>query len=87
MDDIRKQINETLEQLKQERDRLRVQVHLAKMEASDEWKTLESKLAKLEAKAREIGNATADSGKEVGAAAKLLAAEVRDGFRNIARHF
>ncbi|HMB73332.1 MAG TPA: hypothetical protein VKQ06_07155 [Gammaproteobacteria bacterium] len=87
MDDIRKQIKETLEQLKQERDEIRVKVHLAKMDASDEWKTLETKLARLEGKAREIGGATAESGKEVGAAAKLLAEEVRDGLKNIARHF
>jgi SMC interacting uncharacterized protein involved in chromosome segregation len=87
MEDVRKQIKETLEQLRQERDELRVQVQLAKMEASDEWKEVESKLVKLEAKAKEIGGATAESGKEVGAAAKLLAEELRKGLRNIARHF
>lgn len=87
MEDIRKQIKDTLEQLKQERDELRVKVHLAKMEASDEWKTVESRLVKLEAKAKEIGGATAESGKEVGAAAKLLAEELRDGLKNIARRF
>lgn len=87
MEDVRKQIKESLEQLKQERDELRVQVQLAKMEASDEWKEIEAKLVKLESKAKDIGAATAESGKEVGAAAKLLAEELRKGLSNIARRF
>jgi SMC interacting uncharacterized protein involved in chromosome segregation len=86
MEDIRKQVKETLEKLKQERDELRVKVSLAKLEASDDWKAIEGKLAKLEAKTRELGTATAESAKDVGAAVKLLAEEVRDGFKNIVRH-
>lgn len=86
MEDIRKQIKETLEKLRQERDELRVKVSLAKLEASDDWRAIEAKLAKLESKTKELGNATAESAKDVGAAVKLLAEEVRDGFRNIARH-
>lgn len=87
MNDVREKIGETLEKLKQERDELRVQVKLANMEASDEWETIQAKLRKLEAKLKEIGGATAESSKDVGAAAKLLAEEVRDGLKNIARHF
>ena len=86
MEDLKKQIRETLERLKQERDELRVKMSLAKMEAGDEWEEIEGKLAKLEAKSREIGSATAQSAREIGAAAKLLAEEVRDGFKNVARH-
>lgn len=84
--DIGQQINETLAKLKQERDKLRVKLNLAKMEVRDEWEITEAKLSKLEAKAKELGGATAESAKDVGAAAKLLADEVRDGFKNIARH-
>jgi SMC interacting uncharacterized protein involved in chromosome segregation len=87
MDDVRGQIRETIEKLKQQRDELRVKVSLAKLEASDEWKVIEAKLAKAEAKAGEIGGATAESARDVGAAVKLLAEEVRDGFKNIARRF
>jgi SMC interacting uncharacterized protein involved in chromosome segregation len=83
--DIRQQIDETLEKLKQDRDELRVKLNLAKLEARDDWEAAEAKLAKLESKARELGGATAESAKDIGAAAKLLAEEIRDGFRNIAR--
>lgn len=87
MEDVRKQIKETLDKLKRERDELRVKVSLAKLEASDDWKALEAQLAKLEAKAREVGSASSESARDIGAAAKLLAEKVRDGFRNIARRF
>ena len=57
------------------------------MEASDEWQELEEKLVRLEAKAKELGGATAESSKDIGAAARLLGEEIRDGFKRIARHF
>ncbi|MBL1432880.1 MAG: hypothetical protein COB94_005490 [Gammaproteobacteria bacterium] len=87
MNDIKKRINDMVNDLKQERDELRVKLQLAKMEAGDEWKKLEAKLVKLEAKAKELGSATADASQDVGAAAKLLGEEIRNGFKKIAKHF
>lgn len=86
MDDVGKRVDETIKELRQEADELRVKVHLAKMDASDEWKDLEAKLVKLEAKAKELGTVTAESAKDIGAAAKLLGEEIRDGFKKFARH-
>jgi hypothetical protein len=86
MEDVKKSIDETIAKLKQEAQELRVQAQLAKMEASDEWKAIEGKLSRLEAKAKELGGVTAESAKDVGAAAKLLGEEIRDGFRKFARH-
>lgn len=86
MSDVKKRIDEMVSELKQERDELRVKVHLAKLEAGDEWEKLEVKLAKLEAKSRELADATAEMSKDIGAAAKLLGEEIRDGFKKLARH-
>ena len=87
MNDLEKRIDEIVRELKQERDELRLKLELAKLEASEEWVELEAKLAKLEAKAKEVGSATADSSQDIGAAAKLLGEEIRDGFKKIAKHF
>jgi len=87
MNDIKTRIDEMVNDLKQERDELRVKLHLAKLETSEEWKKLEEKLAKLEAKARELGGVGAEASRDIGAAAKLLGEEIRDGFKKIARHF
>jgi len=87
MNDINERIDEILKSIQQERDELIVKLQLAKMETSDEWKKIESKLELLEAKAKEIAEATADASKDVGSAASLLAEEIRDAFKKISRHF
>ncbi len=85
MDDTRKHIDEMIKDLKQERDELQVKLHLAKLEASEEWDRIQAKLEKLDAKARDLAGATAEASKGIGAAAKLLGEEIRDGFRMIAK--
>ena len=72
--------------LKQDRDRLKVKLHLAKLEASEEWEVLENKFEKLEQKAKELGNATGEAAENIGAALTLLGQEIRDGFKKISRH-
>lgn len=80
-------IDDMVKDLKEEAEELRVKLHLAKMEVGDEWKKVETKLDRLEAKASEIGEATAEASEDVWAATKLLGEEIRDGFKSIARHF
>ncbi len=87
MNEINKQMDEMARKLQHEAEELRVKVHLAKMEASDEWKELEEKLVKFNAKAKELGGITVEASKDIGAAAKLLGEEIRDGLKNLARHF
>lgn len=86
MNDIKNNINDMLNDLKQERDELYLKYKLAKLEANEEWVELQAKLNKLEAKAKELGGATVDASKDIGAAAKLLGEEIRDGFKKITRH-
>ena len=85
MTKIKEEINKLSEQLRRERDELRVKLNLAKMEAGDEWKKLEEKLSDLDAKAKELGDATSEASREIGAAAKLLGKEIGDGFKKIAK--
>ena len=87
MNEINKQMDEMARKLQHEAEELRVKVHLAKMEASDEWKELEKKPVKFNAQAKELGGVTVEASKDIGAAAKLLGEEIRDGFKKLARHF
>lgn len=86
MSDIRLSVDRMVTELKHERDELKVKLHLARMDAGDEWHKLETRLAKLDAKARELGNATAEASHEIGAAAKLLGEEIRKGLKTIGKH-
>jgi hypothetical protein len=87
MSDVKKRINEMLDELKQERDELKVKLHLAKLEAGDEWHKIDAQLVKLEAKAKELGGATAEASQDIGTAAKLLGVEIMDGLKKIGRQF
>ena len=87
MNDIKTKIDDIVNDLKQERDELRVKLNLAKLEMGDEWEKLEKKLEKLEAKTKELGSATVEASKDIGVAAKLLGEEIREGFKKIAKHF
>jgi SMC interacting uncharacterized protein involved in chromosome segregation len=87
MSEMQERIQEMLEDLKRERDELRVKISLAKLEASSEWREVERKIDKLEAKAREVGGATVEASKDVGAAARLLGEEIRKGLRSVAKRF
>jgi len=86
MNDIRKNIDEMIETLKQERDELRVKLSLAKMEAGDEWEKIEGKMHQLESKTKELAHVTAESSRDIGEAVKLLGEEIRDGFKKIGKH-
>lgn len=86
MGDIKERIDEMIDDLKQERDELELKLKLAKLEANEEWIKLEAKIAKLEAKAKELGGVTAEASHDIGAAAKLLGEEIRDGLKKIAKH-
>ncbi len=86
MTDARTQIEKLLEQVRQERDELRVRAHLAKAELSEEWEKIEAGLGNLEAKAKELKQATAEAAGEIAPAAQLLAEQVRKGFETIRKH-
>jgi hypothetical protein len=87
MADMKDEINELIADLKQVRDELKVQLHLAKEDIKDDWDQVEGNLEKLEAKARHIGDATKEASEDVGEAAKLLAEEVKNGFDKIRSRF
>ncbi len=87
MSDVKTGIDKMLDELRKERDELRVKLHLAKMEAGEEWKKLDAKLTKLEAKTKELGTATAEASRDIGAAARILGEEIGSGFKKIRKHF
>ena len=83
MTDTKDQLAKAVEHLKQQRDELRVKMHLAKADAKDEWAKLEQQWnelrPKLEAARQEAGK-TAGS---VGAALDLAAEELKKGYERI----
>ncbi len=83
MSDVKEQMTKALDHLKQQRDELQVQLHLAKADAKDEWIRLESQWdeikPKLEAARDEVGK-TAES---VGAALGMAIDELKKGYERL----
>lgn len=83
MADIREEMENVVRQLEQQRDELRLKLNLAKAEARDEWEKLEKQLEHLRSKLKGAREAAAQSAVDIGAAARLLAEEIRQGYERI----
>ena len=83
MTDKPENMDEVIEELRQVRDELRVQMHLAAAEARDEWEELEKKWGHFSAHAEQIGEATGEAAEEIGEALSLVSEELRRGYRKI----
>ena len=75
--------NELFKNLKQVRDELKVQVHLGKAEAKDEWDNLEKKYEDFKAQSEKVASAAGDTAKDVGSAMDLAAEELKKGYERI----
>lgn len=71
-DGLRKELNATLDELRTLRDEIRLQLHLAGMDAKDKWnRDLEPRLFTMEKEVeREVGSATRTALDELGASMK-----------------
>lgn len=76
-------LNALLEGLRQQRDTIKVQLHLAKAEAREEWQELEQRWEHLRAKATAVGGETKEVSRDVYEAAKLMVEEMKRGYERI----
>ncbi len=80
-------LQELVASLEQERDELRLKVHLASRDARDEFAALETRLDALRAhlaeKGTEAQGTASDVGDVVGETARKLADDMREGYRKI----
>jgi len=67
-----------VEDLKRNRDEIRLKIHLGSKEAQDEWTELEKRWNAFESKAE-----LEKSAKDVGDAVKILGSELKDAFDRI----
>jgi SMC interacting uncharacterized protein involved in chromosome segregation len=85
----KKELDELLNKLEQQRDELYVQIHLGKAEAKELWQETEDKWHHLRSQLDKIDNDTdtSDAAKDVGAAAIIVAEEIRQGYDRLKKLF
>jgi predicted nucleic acid-binding Zn-ribbon protein len=81
--DVKAGLQRELEMLAKARDEMRLQIKLAKAEALDEWKRLESTWLGIEAEIKRVGEQSREPVKDMAAAARSLMEELRRGYDRI----
>jgi predicted nucleic acid-binding Zn-ribbon protein len=83
MSDPKTKLKHVVDQLRTERDELRVRAHLLKAELRDEWEAVEAKWEKLEPKLERLREGTKESAGDVGAAISQLGEEIAHTYRRL----
>lgn len=87
MTDWNERIDDLIASLKQQRDELRVQMHLGKAEAKQEFDRLGKKLdelvAEAEAQSKPLREAAGESARDIGSALELVGEEIQKGYARI----
>lgn len=78
-------IDDILDQLKQKRDEVRVQMHLASKEVQDEWEELEKKMEEFSGKAKQFADDAKlqETGSGLGGALGQVGHELKAGYERI----
>jgi chromosome segregation ATPase len=78
-----KELEEMIGALRRQRDELRLQIHLAKAEAREEWEAVEKRWETVEARMPQLKKAATDSAKEVAAGLELVADEIGNAYKRL----
>ena len=80
-------LQDIVEALRQQRDELNLQAHLAKAEAKQEWEELERRWENLEQRFDSFGNEARASAGEVGGALRQVAAELDKAYKRLKKNW
>lgn len=79
----KEQTEEMFSTLKQLRDELKVQIHLGKAEAKDEWERLEEKWQQYKVHSSSVAEAAGESAQNVSSALEIVGEELKSGYDRI----
>lgn len=83
MADDENKLESFMKQLETERDELRVQLNLAKLEAREEWEEMEKKMEAMRGRMKVVGDEAKEATDDVGTAVGALGDEIKEGFARI----
>lgn len=80
---VKEEFENLLEKLKVERDELNLQMHLASMEAKEEFQKAEKKWTHIKAEAADIADDTKETSEEFIAKTKIVGEELKETYHRI----
>jgi len=82
---MKEDFNQLMEKLKVERDRINLKMHLASMDAKEEFAEAEKKWGQVKTKAAAIADDAVETSEEYVAKAKVIGEELKDTYHRIAK--
>ena len=79
----RRLIANMIDDLKEERDELALQIHLGKQETKTQWERLGKKLEELNRRFEPLKDAVEETGEDVWDAMQLVGVEIKEGYQRI----
>ena len=76
-------LDEVINKLKQERDELKLKIHLASMDANDEYERISGKVDELNDQFEPVKDAVEETADNVFSALGLVADELKAGFQRV----
>jgi len=76
-------LDKVVKEIEQDRDRLKLRLHLMKAEAKEEWEKTEKKWHHLKGNASHVSHEASEASKETYAALQLLGQEIKNGYKRI----
>lgn len=80
---LQDEFKELMDNLTKQRDEITLQLHLASMEAKEEWESAEKNWDKFTAKANEVYDDTVETSEELVSAAKVIGEELSQAYKRI----
>lgn len=82
---MKEELNKVIEKLKRERDEVNVKIHLASMDAKQEFEDAEKKWVEVKAKAAQIADSAEDVTEEFVAKTKGVGEELKETYKRISK--
>jgi len=82
---LREEFDRLMDKLKTERDQVNLKMHLASMDAKEEFAEAEKKWGQVKTKAAEIADDAVETSEEYIAKAKVIGEELKDTYHRIAK--
>ena len=83
IDEVRQNLNKTMDELKAQREELRLKMALAKAEAKDEWDNAEKQWDIFVDKSKSVGSEVKNATKDVGETLKMLGDDLKKRYEQI----
>ena len=82
---MREEFGKLVERLKTERDEINLKIHLASMDAREEFAEAEKKWGQIKVKAAEIADEAVETSEEYIAKARIVGEELKETYHRIAK--